>query len=119
MIKMADEEIGECTDKKIEKRLTARDEKILKEAVDLCKEILHRMGVREEDIFLGTVNAGHPGGMLPLKAEDKETLHSRLLPENLYISDATILPRAMGNPPMLVIMALAKRIAKVIKRGFY
>lgn len=67
-------------------------EKILKEAVDLCKEILIRMGVREEDIFLGTVNAGHPGGMFPLKAEDKETLHSRLLPENLYISDATILP---------------------------
>ena len=114
MIKMADEEIGECTDKNIEKGLTARDEKILKEAVDLCKDILIRMGVREEDIFLGTVNAGHPGGMFPLKAEDKETLHSRLLPENLYISDATILPKAMGNPPMLVIMALAKRIAKVI-----
>lgn len=115
MVKMADDEIGGCTDKNIEKRLTARDEKILKEAVELCKDILIRMGVNEEEIFLGTVNAGHPGGMLPLKAEDKETLHSRLLPGNLYISDATILPKAMGNPPMLVIMALAKRIAKVIK----
>lgn len=114
MIKMADEESGGCTDKKIEKNLTESDKKILQGAVALCKDILIRMGVDEEDIFLGTVNAGHPGGMLPLTADEKDTLHSKALPDNLYVADATIIPKAMGNPPMLVIMALAKKIAKVI-----
>ena len=45
-----------------------------------------------------------------------DTLHSSLLPDNLFVADATILPQALGLPPMLTIMALAKRIAKNIKR---
>ena len=52
--------------------------------------------------------------MLPLTQAEAETLHSPLLPENLYVCDATILPQALGLPPMLTIMALAKRIAKNI-----
>lgn len=35
----------------------------------------------------------------------------------LYVADATILPEAMGNPPILTIMALAKKIAAVIQGG--
>ena len=62
--------------------------------------------------FLGTLNAGHPGGMLPLTAAERDTLHHPDLPENLYVADATILPESMGNPPILTIMALAKRISK-------
>ena len=71
-------------------------------------------GVPVRRQFLGTLNAGHPGGMLPLTEKEKETLHSPLLPENLYVADATILPKSMGNPPILTIMALAKKIAQVI-----
>ena len=33
------------------------------------------------------------------------------MPDNLYVTDATILPKAMGNPPILSIMALSKKIA--------
>ena len=79
-----------------------------KHGVDDCREILLRMGAKEEDIFLGTLNAGHPGGMLPLTTAEAETLHSPLLPDNVYVADATILPQALGLPPMLTIMALAK-----------
>ena len=49
--------------------------------------------------------------MLPLTAAEMDTLHSPLLPENLLVADATILPRSLGNPPILTIMALARRIA--------
>ena len=90
------------------------DHKYLRAGVDDCREILLRMGANENDIFLGTLNAGHPGGMLPLTEKERDTLHDPRLPENLYVADATILPRAMGNPPMLTIMALAKKIAAML-----
>lgn len=32
----------------------------------------------------------------------------------ILLQDATILPEAMGNPPMLTIMALAKKIAGIV-----
>lgn len=52
--------------------------------------------------------------MLPLTAAEKDTLHNPVLPDNLYVADATILPKAMGNPPILTIMALAKKIADIV-----
>ena len=111
MIKLADEEVGSISGHKINKIMTDRDHQRMEGAVAQCREILARLKVPEGKQFLGTLNAGHPGGMLPLTVNEKDTLHSPLLPDNLYISDATILPKAMGNPPMLTIMALAKKIA--------
>ena len=114
MIKLADVEQGNVHHNKMQKRLTSLDRQRLQQGVNDCREILMRLGAKEQDIFLGTLNAGHPGGMLPLTQAESETLHSPLLPDNLYVSDATILPQSLGLPPMLTIMALAKRIAKII-----
>ncbi len=114
MIKLADEENGSVNRRKIDKTMTDLDNANMDRAVDLCRQILVRLGVPEEEQFLGTLNAGHPGGMLPLTAAEKDTLHNPALPENLYVADATILPEAMGNPPILTIMALAKKIAGII-----
>ena len=69
-------------------------------------------------MFFGTLNAGHPGGMLPLTREDAKSLRPRRLPENLFLADATLLPEALGKPPILTIMALAKKVAKVVSRDF-
>ncbi|MBR1633496.1 MAG: GMC family oxidoreductase [Lachnospiraceae bacterium] len=111
MIKLADEEIGSTNGRKIDKSMSTNDHARMDKAVAQCREILSRMGVPPEKQFLGTINAGHPGGMLPLTTAEKDTLHNARLPENLYIADATLLPKAMGNPPILTIMALAKKIA--------
>lgn len=114
MIKMADEEQGSVERGKVKKTLTDRDREILKHGIADCKEILLKMGAREEDIILGTLNSGHPGGMLPLTASEAQSLHNPCLPDNLYVADASLLPQALGLPPMLTIMALAKRISKII-----
>ena len=114
MIKLADEETGSTDGKKIRKTMTAADRRHMDRAVVQSREILVRLGVPEEKQFLGTLNAGHPGGMLPLTAAEKDSLHNPALPDNLYVADATILPRSMGNPPILTIMALAKKIAGVV-----
>ena len=64
-------------------------------------------------LFSGTLNAGQPGGCFPLTEAQAETLHHDVLPGNLYIADASLLPRSMGNPPILTIMALAKRVGRL------
>jgi choline dehydrogenase-like flavoprotein len=117
MIKLADQNVGDYSDHKVKVSMTNADKRHFKEAVALCREILIKAGARPEELFLGTVNAGHPGGMLPLTAKEAVTLHHESLPANLYVADATLFPSSLGNPPILTIMALAKRIAAVIKEG--
>ena len=114
MIKMADEENGRMDGEKVQKKMTDKDWSTMNKAIDLCHEILEKMDIPRDKQFVGLLNAGHPAGMLPLTENEKDTLHNPSLPENLYVADATILPKTMGFPPMLTIMALAKKIASVI-----
>ena len=113
MIKLADSPGGSVTEKSVHKVLTDEDKQRLTEGVELCTEILTRLGVNKDRIVLGTINAGHPGGMLPLTTQEAETFHHSRLPENLYVADATLFPKSLGNPPILTIMAMAKRVSKV------
>jgi choline dehydrogenase-like flavoprotein len=115
MIKLADTANGSISGKKVFKELSAADQAKLTEAIALCTEIFRHLGVPRERLFLGTINSGHPGGMLPLTAAEKESLRHPSLPSNLYIADTTLLPGSLGRPPILTTMALAKRIAKICR----
>ncbi len=112
MIKMADASVGSYDGRHLDKPLVDSDWETLARAVDLSYEVLERVGVPREKTFFGTLNAGHPGGCFPLTPAEADTLHHASLPDNLYVADASLLPRSMGNPPILTIMALAKRIAR-------
>jgi choline dehydrogenase-like flavoprotein len=115
MVKLADSNEGTLNRRGVSKPLTNRDRALLHSATELCIEVLARLGVDRSRVFLGTLNAGHPGGMLPLTVNEAETLHSPRLPDNVYVADATILPSSLGNPPILTIVALAKRISKLLR----
>ncbi|MFC1642809.1 GMC family oxidoreductase N-terminal domain-containing protein [Myxococcota bacterium] len=114
MIKLADASVGTIAGGNIRKVLTKDDEERLRTAVELCRQLLGRLGIGQGDTFLGTLNAGHPGGMLGLTHKEATSLHPERLPDNVYVADATLLPASLGNPPMLTIMALARRIARAI-----
>lgn len=114
MIKLADEEVGTTDGRKIDKTMTATDNVNMDKAVELTQEIVERIGVPKDQQFFGTLNAGHPGGMLPLTEAEKDSLHNPSLPSNLYVADATILPKSMGFPPIMTIMALAMRISSLL-----
>jgi len=119
MIKFADSNTGRVSDKKIDKMLAGQDKKRLSEGIEICTEILYRLGGKEHNtIFFGTMNAGHPGGMMPLTRKEAHSLHHDRLPDNLFIADASLLPNSLGNPPILTIIALAKRIGKICNKLF-
>ena len=113
MVKYADSSLGSFDGKRLDKPMTSHDRAIVERSVEESKQVLEQLGIRRADMFLGTLNAGHPGGCLPLTAADVETLHPSVLPANVYVADASLFPRSMGNPPMLTIMALARRVARV------
>lgn len=115
MIKLAESNEGSVTRQGVRKTLTAGDRTQLAAAQESAAEILCRLGAREQDLFLGTINAGHPGGSLPLSEREAATLHHERLPHNLYVADASLLPRSLGNPPILTIIALAKRVSRVCR----
>ena len=75
--------------------------------------MLSTIGVDPATTFRGILNGGHPGGTLPLTHASAATLHDERLPENLYVADSTLFPRALGLPPILTIVALATRVARV------
>lgn len=113
MIKMADSSAGSFDGRVLDKPLDDSDWETLARAVDLSHEVLELVGVPRDRTFFGTLNAGHPGGCFPLTAAEAETLHHDALPGNLFLADSSLFPRSMGNPPMLTIMALAKRVARI------
>ncbi len=113
MVKLADASGGSVSKRGVEKRLTSEDRERLHQGVTFCREILKGIGADEGKMFLGTVNAGHPGGTLPLTRAESRTLHHQRLPDNLYIADATLLPSSLGNPVILTIIALAKRVSRI------
>ncbi|MCI0513551.1 FAD-dependent oxidoreductase, partial [candidate division KSB1 bacterium] len=65
MIKLADENQGHIRHRQIHKALTATDHTRLQAGVEICTRIFDQLGVPAKKLFLGTINAGHPGGMFP------------------------------------------------------
>ncbi len=111
MIKLADEGRGSAGLRGTDKPLTPGDHAHLAAAIDLSTEMFARLGVRRPELFMGLLNAGHPGGMLPLTPADAATLHPAGLPPNLWVADASLFPQSPAGPPILTIMALALAVA--------
>ena len=114
MVKIADEGGGRVGARRIRTHLTRGDAERLAGGAAVAREMLAGIGIDPASTFEGVLNGGHPGGTLPLTPASASTVHDDRLPENVYVSDATLLPRALGLPPILTIVALAKRVASVI-----
>lgn len=113
MVKIADEGGGRVEGHGVRTRLTSIDHLRLEEGAALARELLGAAGIDPVSTFDGILNGGHPGGTLPLTRRTAGTLHDERLPENLYVADATLFPRSLGLPPILTIVALATRVARV------
>ncbi|HYL08728.1 MAG TPA: GMC family oxidoreductase N-terminal domain-containing protein [Candidatus Udaeobacter sp.] len=118
MVKVADDAHGHISGGHIQKTLTEGDRLRLDDGVRLATEIVERFGVSKSKTFLGVINAGHPGGMLPLTESSASSFHDDRLPANLYVADASLFPKALGNPPILTTVAMALRVSRVLRDRF-
>lgn len=105
MVKIKDDNIGRILEDGIVKTLTKGDTARLEKGIVAAKEVLHMAGVKKTAVT--HVRGVHQGGTFPIMSSDLGTDI-----QGLYVADASLLPEAPGKPPMLAVMALARRVAK-------
>ncbi|XRO75452.1 NAD(P)-binding protein [Methanocaldococcus sp. 28A] len=106
MIKIKDENNGEVLDKEVKKEITKEDFKTLSKGIGKATKYLYKLGV--DDIFTTIPRGSHPGGSLSLVVDEFE------VKEGLYVCDASIFKEALGVPPIVSIIALAKKFTREI-----
>lgn len=110
MVKTPDECKGYVhTDGFVRKENTIEDIRYLAEGVATAGFILEKAGVDPTTIGSTVYRGAHPGGTVKIGKALDSNLESEI--PNLYVCDASVLPISPGKPPILTILALAKRLA--------
>jgi len=116
MVKTKDESVGRITIKeRFEKLVTPADHKKLDEGASVAKEILMEGGIRKRDIIFTKPRGAHPGGSAAIGEVVDKDLETEI--KDLYVCDASVLPTSPGAPPIVTIVALAKKLAKKLAEG--
>ncbi|WP_405295036.1 GMC family oxidoreductase N-terminal domain-containing protein [Methanobrevibacter sp.] len=114
MVKTADECKGRVDENgDVFKVNTIQDIRYLAEGVATAGLILEKMGVDPNTIGSTVYRGAHPGGTAPIGKIVDSNLETEI--SNLYVCDASVLPISPGKPPILTILALAKRLADHLK----
>ena len=115
MLKFADTCIGKVDgDGNIEKTLTKVDVDLIKEGYDKAIGILMKLGVPDESIVATSLKGAHPGGTAAVGEVVDNNFETEI--KGLYVCDASVIPEAPGRPPILTIVAIAKKVAKIINQ---
>ncbi len=112
MIKIKDEPSGKVTQNDVVKFNTANDVALLAEGSAAAGSILTEAGVDPRNIVSTYARGAHPGGTAAIGQVVNKNLKTEI--EGLYVADASVFPQAPGAPPILTIIALAKRLGKYI-----
>jgi len=114
MVKTPDEAKGYIDDdSEVVKINTIQDIRYLAEGTATAGFILEKAGVDPNTIGSTVYRGAHPGGTAAIGKIVDSNLETEI--ENLYVCDASVLPISPGKPPILTILALAKRLADHLK----
>lgn len=113
MLKFADTCIGTIDNEgNIEKTLTKVDVDLIKEGCNKAVNILTKIGVEPDSIVATSLKGAHPGGTAAVGEVLNNDFETEI--EGLYVSDASVIPEAPGRPPILTIVAISKKVAKIV-----
>ena len=110
MIKIPDEGIGSVKKGIVKKENTIQDIQYIAEGCSVAGAILEKAGVDPNTIISTIYRGAHPGGTAPIGKVVDNNLKTKI--DGFYVCDASVIPKAPGAPPILLIMALAKRLSK-------
>ncbi len=113
MTKIRDDSAGSI-DKKgnCRKQITTSDRQKISKGIHISKEILLRSGAADRSLRVTRIQGAHPGGTAAIGEVVNSDLETKL--KNLYVCDTSVLPVSSGLPPILTIVALAKRLSKIL-----
>ena len=116
MLKFADTCIGTIdSEGNIEKTLTKLDVDLIKEGYEKAVNILLKLGVKPESIVATSLKGAHPGGTAAIGDVVDNNFETEV--KGVYVSDASVIPEAPGRPPILTIVAIAKKVAKIVYKN--
>jgi len=110
MVKIEDEPAGIVSQEGVEKPITQKDSKLLEQGRVEAIEILTAAGVEKGSIVSTYYRGTHPGGTCSKVVNSSYATDV----DGLYISDASVIPGPFGIPPMLTIIAIAKKLSASI-----
>ncbi|WP_020505883.1 FAD-dependent oxidoreductase [Lamprocystis purpurea] len=114
LVKIGDEATGRVfPDGSVSKRVTDGDRSKFEQGGAQARKILQTAGATDDSIIkLDKIYGGHNGATAAIGEVVNTELQTAVA--GLFVCDASVLPLAPGLPPMLTIMALAKRLAKTL-----
>ncbi len=116
MVKIADEPSGKVREDSIEKYSTSVDVALLAEGSAVAGTILKESGVNPVTLTSTPARGAHPGGTAAIGQVVDTNLETEI--SGLFVADASVFPNAPGAPPVLTIVALAKRLGTFLGNEF-
>ncbi|MDR0911990.1 MAG: FAD-dependent oxidoreductase [Methanobrevibacter sp.] len=110
MVKIPDDTLGRIVNGKVIKKNTTKDIRFIAEGAATAGAILTAAGVDPTTITSTHLRAAHPGGTAAIGDVVDTNLKTEI--DGLYVGDASVIPKAPGAPPIIAILALAKRLGK-------
>jgi choline dehydrogenase-like flavoprotein len=116
MIKLKDEVGGELLPGGgVSKPLSVDEQRQLDHAVGVARRILARAGASPESVFVSPLRGTHPSATVRVGEMLDRDLQTSLA--GLYVCDASVFPEALGQPTVLTIIALGRRLAEHLTAG--
>lgn len=110
---IADDSIGSVyRDETVSKPRTERHQSRREEGSAVAEEIPVKAGADPESIIVSSPAGTHPDGTAAIGKVVGENRRTRV--DNLCVCDASVLPTAWGLPPILMIVAVAKRLGRML-----
>ncbi|HTX61581.1 MAG TPA: GMC oxidoreductase, partial [Methanobacterium sp.] len=112
MVKIKDDRSGIVSEDQVTKNNTSRDAGLLAEGSALAGAILTESGADAKTLVSTPARGAHPGGSAAIGETVNINLETDI--KGLFVADASVFPSAPGAPPILTIIALAKRLVKYL-----